>query len=51
MAASRKKGGFCSTLCLSVSSEKLKQVTDWEDVEERVIGRMKATLPDAELAL
>lgn len=50
-----RKGGLSSTFSffffLSVSSKKLKQLANWEDVEERVIDRIKATLPDAELAL
>lgn len=54
MAASRSeegRGWFCWILFLSLTVRSWTSRGNWADVEERRIDRIKATLPDAELAL
>lgn len=54
MAASRKvlaRGCFSSPPFSLPSINKLEEWVKWKDVEERIIDKIKATLPDAELAL
>lgn len=54
MAASRSvegRGWFCCPLFLSLQGKKLERFRNEADGEERIIDRIKATLPDAELAL
>lgn len=52
MAASRSvegRGWFCWPIFLSLPVRRWSR--NWTDGKERMINRIKATLPDAELAL